>query len=96
MERLGASVGGGGITGALVETHARACSPSSAFSPFSPPSRWPRCPILPQETVSVWVPGLQIIAARVAKPRIPEQLQGDFVRVEEETSKLKVANAMLA
>lgn len=44
----------------------------------------------------MWVPGLQIIAARVAKPRIPEQLQGDFVRVEEETSKLKVANAMLA
>lgn len=43
-----------------------------------------------QETVSEWVPGLQIIAARVAKPDIPKQLRGDFVRVEEEVSKLKV------
>lgn len=31
-----------------------------------------------------------IIAARVSKPTIPQQLQGDFVRVEEEISKLKV------
>lgn len=38
----------------------------------------------------MWVPGLMIIAARVAKPAIPQQLQGDFVRVEEEISKLKV------
>lgn len=38
----------------------------------------------------MWVPGLMIIAARVAKPTIPQQLQGDFVRVEEEISKLKV------
>lgn len=43
-----------------------------------------------QETVSVWVPGLMIIAARVSKPTIPQQLQGDFVHVEEEISKLKV------
>lgn len=38
----------------------------------------------------MWVPGLMIIAARVAKPVIPRQLQADFVRVEEEISKLKV------
>ncbi|CAN0386059.1 unnamed protein product, partial [Hapterophycus canaliculatus] len=43
-----------------------------------------------KETAAVWVPGLMIIAARVAKPAIPQQLQGDFVRVEEEISKLKV------
>lgn len=36
------------------------------------------------------MPGLQIIAARVAKPDIPRKLQEDFVRVEEEISKLKV------
>ncbi|CAM9931579.1 unnamed protein product [Scytosiphon promiscuus] len=45
-----------------------------------------------KETAAVWVPGLMIIAARVAKPAIPQQLQGDFVRVEEEISKLKVAH----
>ncbi|CAM9438366.1 unnamed protein product [Pylaiella littoralis] len=45
-----------------------------------------------KETASVWVPGLMIIAARVAKPTIPQQLQGDFVRVEEEISKLKIAH----
>lgn len=38
----------------------------------------------------MWVPGLMIVAARVAKPTIPRQLHGDFVRVEEEISKLKV------
>lgn len=43
-----------------------------------------------QGFVSEWVPGLQIIAARVSKPTLPSQLQGDFVRVEEEISKLKV------
>lgn len=37
-----------------------------------------------------------IIAARVAKPEIPQQLQGDFVRVEEEISKLKVRGSVLA
>eukprot|EP00903_Cladosiphon_okamuranus_P020825 g19125.t2 len=45
-----------------------------------------------KENASVWVPGLMIIAARVAKPVIPRQLQTDFVRVEEEISKLKVAH----
>ncbi|CAM9857789.1 unnamed protein product [Ectocarpus sp. 4 AP-2014] len=45
-----------------------------------------------KETASVWVPGLMIVAARVAKPIIPPQLHGDFVRVEEEISKLKVAH----
>ncbi|CAM9356521.1 unnamed protein product [Ectocarpus fasciculatus] len=45
-----------------------------------------------EETASVWVPGLMIVAARVAKPTIPPQLHGDFVRVEEEISKLKVAD----
>eukprot|EP00752_Nemacystus_decipiens_P014764 g13145.t1 len=45
-----------------------------------------------KENVSMWVPGLMIIAARVAKPVIPPQLQADFVRVEEEISKLKVAH----
>ncbi|CAB1100295.1 unnamed protein product [Ectocarpus sp. CCAP 1310/34] len=44
------------------------------------------------ETASAWVPGLMIVAARVAKPTIPSQLHGDFVRVEEEISKLKVAH----
>lgn len=37
------------------------------------------------------MPGLMIVAARVAKPTIPPQLHGDFVRVEEEISKLKVS-----
>eukprot|EP00752_Nemacystus_decipiens_P010369 g9239.t1 len=39
----------------------------------------------------VWAPGIEIISVRVTKPRIPEQIRGNFEKMEAEKTKLLIA-----
>jgi regulator of protease activity HflC (stomatin/prohibitin superfamily) len=38
-----------------------------------------------------WAPGIEIIAVRVTKPRIPEEIRVNFERMEAEKAKLLIA-----
>lgn len=44
-----------------------------------------------QRDASVWAPGLEIIAVRVTKPRIPEQIRRNYEAMEAEKTKLLIA-----
>eukprot|EP00808_Paulinella_micropora_P006157 g46508.t1 len=45
-----------------------------------------------QDVLRLWAPGIQIVAVRVTKPRIPESIQSNYERMEEEKTKLLVAS----
>mgnify|MGYP000725034242 FL=1 len=44
-----------------------------------------------QRDASVWAPGIEIIAVRVTKPRIPEQIRRNYETMEAEKTKLLIA-----
>jgi len=44
-----------------------------------------------QESCNVWAPGIEIIAVRVTKPRIPEQIRRNYEAMEAEKTKLLIA-----
>ena len=44
-----------------------------------------------QRACNVWAPGIEIIAVRVTKPKIPRQLQENFEAIEAEKTKLLIA-----
>jgi regulator of protease activity HflC (stomatin/prohibitin superfamily) len=44
-----------------------------------------------QESCDVWAPGIEIIAVRVTKPRIPEQIRRNYEQMEAEKTKLLIA-----
>jgi len=44
-----------------------------------------------QKDCNKWAPGIEIIAVRVTKPRIPEQIRQNFERMEAEKTKLLIA-----
>ncbi len=44
-----------------------------------------------QRDASVWAPGIEIIAVRVTKPRIPEQIRRNYEAMEAEKTKLLIA-----
>eukprot|EP00457_Paulinella_chromatophora_P009525 gb/GEZN01009593.1/.p1 GENE.gb/GEZN01009593.1/~~gb/GEZN01009593.1/.p1 ORF type:complete len:318 (-),score=59.91 gb/GEZN01009593.1/:274-1227(-) len=44
-----------------------------------------------QDVLAAWAPGIQIVAVRVTKPRIPDAIQKNYERMEEEKTKLLVA-----
>jgi len=41
--------------------------------------------------LQTWAPGIQIIATRVTKPKIPDSLRHDYIRMEEEKTKLLIS-----
>lgn len=44
-----------------------------------------------QRDASLWAPGIEIIAVRVTKPRIPEQIRRNYEAMEAEKTKLLIA-----
>jgi len=44
-----------------------------------------------QETCNIWAPGIEIIAIRVTKPRIPESIRHNYEQIEAEKTKLLIA-----
>lgn len=46
-----------------------------------------------QRDCDVWAPGIEIIAVRVTKPRIPDQIRRNFEQMEAEKTKLLIAQA---
>merc|ERR1711939_1095942 len=44
-----------------------------------------------QRDINQWAPGIEIIAIRVTKPRIPEKIRQNYEAVEAEATKVKVA-----
>lgn len=46
-----------------------------------------------QRDCNVWAPGIEIIAVRVTKPRIPDQIRRNFEQMEAEKTKLLIAEA---
>ena len=48
--------------------------------------------IVLQANCDVWAPGIEIIAVRVTKPRIPDQIKRNFEQMEAEKTKLLIAN----
>jgi len=44
-----------------------------------------------QAVCNVWAPGIEIVAVRVTKPRIPDLIRDDFEAVEAEKTKLLIA-----
>eukprot|EP00618_Florenciella_parvula_P002336 CAMPEP_0119465658 /NCGR_PEP_ID=MMETSP1344-20130328/682_1 /TAXON_ID=236787 /ORGANISM="Florenciella parvula, Strain CCMP2471" /LENGTH=298 /DNA_ID=CAMNT_0007497933 /DNA_START=179 /DNA_END=1075 /DNA_ORIENTATION=- len=45
-----------------------------------------------QANCDTWAPGIEIIAVRVTKPRIPDQIKRNFEQMEAEKTKLLIAN----
>ena len=44
-----------------------------------------------QSDINKWAPGIEIVAIRVTKPRIPEKIRLNYEQVEAEAGKVKVA-----
>jgi len=44
-----------------------------------------------QSDINRWAPGIEIVAIRVTKPRIPEKIRLNYEQVEQEAGKIKVA-----
>jgi regulator of protease activity HflC (stomatin/prohibitin superfamily) len=44
-----------------------------------------------QSDINRWAPGIEIVAIRVTKPRIPEKIRLNYEQVEQEAGKVKVA-----
>ena len=45
-----------------------------------------------QRDCNIWAPGIEIIAVRVTKPRIPEKIRQNYEQMEAEKTKLLIAN----
>jgi hypothetical protein len=46
--------------------------------------------VLKQDSCNVWAPGIEIIAVRVTKPRIPDSVRAAFENMQAEATKCVV------
>ncbi len=46
--------------------------------------------VLKQDSCNVWAPGIEIIAVRVTKPRIPDSVRAAFENMQAEATKCAV------